>query len=345
MSTNYFRFDGWVKSAQGPAVPGAQIYVCTQPANATALPPTPLANVFSDVNGLVPITQPILTDGFGHFDFYAAAAVYTIVVGLGGIVQQVYPDQSIGGASGTTGGGGGTALSLQTNGVSNSNQLVLNLKSSDGSVVLTSNSDGSVNVQAQSTKFNTAGQGWFYGAQDLGPVQNADGIEISTDGTVVCVQVVLESVWVISSVALVVVTANGSANVYAGLYTEDGNTKLIDTGALQYGLHSQQVLSYSLPSKLTLQPGVYWFAFATDTSGNSSTFAVHDWPYILGAILNNWSFPYSAPGPLPYRFGSATNVLAAGALPTTLGAINPYTGSSSTGPSAPAGIPVVMFQV
>ena len=123
--TNMFRTDGWVKTSQGPAVPGAQIFVCLQPANIASLPPTPLANIFSDVNGLVPITQPIISDGFGHYNFYAAAGVYTVIIGLAGIVQQVYPDQSIGGASGTQ--GGGTALVLQVNGVPASSQLLQNL--------------------------------------------------------------------------------------------------------------------------------------------------------------------------------------------------------------------------
>lgn len=139
--TNYFRMDGWVKAATGAAIPGAQIYVCTQPANAVVLPPSPLANIFSDVNGLVPITQPILTDGFGHYDFYAQAGAYTIVVGYAGIVQQVYPDQSVGGFSGSSGGGG--ALTLQVNGVNLSSQATQNLVSGTG-IGLTDQGGGTV---------------------------------------------------------------------------------------------------------------------------------------------------------------------------------------------------------
>ena len=106
MSAAFCRFDGWVKSANGPAINGANVYVCLQPANTTqatdpvtGVPvstwfPTPLANIFSDVNGLVPITQPIQTDGFGHYNFYAANGVaYTIVIMTSGRVQQVYTDQ------------------------------------------------------------------------------------------------------------------------------------------------------------------------------------------------------------------------------------------------------------
>jgi hypothetical protein len=147
---NVFRTDGWVKTVQGPAVPGAQVYVCLQPANSTILPPTPLANIFSDVNGLVPLSQPIITDGFGHYDFYAAAGIYTIIVALGGIVQQVYPDQSVGGFSGTGGGGGGTALTLQVNGVNLSSQTVQNLTAGSG-IGLTDEGAGSVLISNTST--------------------------------------------------------------------------------------------------------------------------------------------------------------------------------------------------
>lgn len=140
---NYFRMDGWVKSAVGPAVPGAQVYVCLQPANLAGLPPTPLANIFSDPNGLVPITQPILTDGFGHYDFYAQAGVYTVAIGLGGVLQQYYPDQSLGGASGSS--GGGTGLQLQVNGQPNVNQLLLNL-AGQNSVSAVDQGNGTVNI-------------------------------------------------------------------------------------------------------------------------------------------------------------------------------------------------------
>jgi hypothetical protein len=97
----FFRSDGWVKSVLGQAIAGAQIYVCLQPADATFLPPIPLATVFSDPAGMFPITQPISTDGFGHYDFYAASGIpYTIVVVNQGKLQQLYADQIPMGATG-----------------------------------------------------------------------------------------------------------------------------------------------------------------------------------------------------------------------------------------------------
>lgn len=98
-----FRSDGWVKSVLGQAIAGAQIYVCTQPADVTFVPPEPLATIYSDPAGAFPITQPIATDGFGHYDFYVAFGTYTVIVVTGGKIQQVYPDQTIG-FSGTGGG-------------------------------------------------------------------------------------------------------------------------------------------------------------------------------------------------------------------------------------------------
>lgn len=149
----FFRTDGWVKSAVGPAVPGAQVFVCApQPAN-QVVPPTPLTDIFSDPNGLVPITQPIITDGFGHYDFYSVPKIATIIIVLGGVIQEVLPDQSIGGfgTSNPPGNDSGlvagtnitivgntinaivsSGVELQTNGVDNALQTKLNLKSSLG---------------------------------------------------------------------------------------------------------------------------------------------------------------------------------------------------------------------
>lgn len=96
MSPIYFRSDLFVKAVQGPAIAGAQVYICNQPADTSDLPPTPLAAIYSDPNGLFLISQPMLTDGFGHADYYAASGTYTEVIAYGGVIQQVYPDQTIG---------------------------------------------------------------------------------------------------------------------------------------------------------------------------------------------------------------------------------------------------------
>src|SRR5271154_2647911 len=144
--SNYYRSDGWVKTTLGPAVPGAQVYVCTQPANVfppatpprtTPVPwtgPNPLASIYSD-DGITPIVQPIITDGFGHYDFYALPGLYTVVIVNGGTVQQYYVDQSLG----NVGTSSGTSLLLSTNGTPNFNQLVQNLVQGAGIIITTDN--------------------------------------------------------------------------------------------------------------------------------------------------------------------------------------------------------------
>src|ERR1035437_8528277 len=132
---NLYRRDGWVKGTLGPAIPGAQIWVCSQPANTDFLPPVPLVSVFSDPAGLVPVTQPIITDGFGHYDYYVAPGLYTEIVAFGGKVQQVYPDQSIG----NVGTAGTSSLLLSTNGTPNFNQALQNLVQGAGVTIVTDN--------------------------------------------------------------------------------------------------------------------------------------------------------------------------------------------------------------
>lgn len=91
----------WVKSNCGPAFPGAQIFVVSNnypnvPATLKNGPPSPLIPLFADSVGSA-LTQPLLTDGFGYAKGYAVAGVYTVLVYFGGLLQQIYPDQSVGG--------------------------------------------------------------------------------------------------------------------------------------------------------------------------------------------------------------------------------------------------------
>ena len=100
------RRDDWLTDAQGRALAGAAVYYCNQPATTTVIPPSPLANIFSNLTS-TPEANPQFTDGFGHAIAYADATVlYTIVYvhPLFGPNPVVLIDQSFGGG---TGGGSG----------------------------------------------------------------------------------------------------------------------------------------------------------------------------------------------------------------------------------------------
>lgn len=94
------RYDLTVQDAQGRALSGAVVYFCGQPANTTVFPPTPLAVVFSDLSSTV-LTQPAITDGFGHTDAYlAVGSLYTVVINHPLFATPlVYIDQYAGGSA------------------------------------------------------------------------------------------------------------------------------------------------------------------------------------------------------------------------------------------------------
>ena len=101
------RDDRWCADAQGRALAGAQVYWCTQPASTATNPPSPLATAYIDL-AEDPLTQPALTDGFGHaFAYLDDSVLYTVVIWhpLFGENPVVLPDQSLAG-----GGGGGSSL-------------------------------------------------------------------------------------------------------------------------------------------------------------------------------------------------------------------------------------------
>ena len=114
------RDDRWVTDAQGRALAGALVFWCTQPATINAAPPpAPLATIYTDISGTIPMPQPVITDGFGHADAYMDdSPLYTIVVYhplfgpnalYNGAPVAVLKDQRLGGGGG---GGGSTIISF-----------------------------------------------------------------------------------------------------------------------------------------------------------------------------------------------------------------------------------------
>lgn len=319
-ANTFYRYDTWVKSATGPAVAGAQIYVCTQPANTASVPPSPLAAIYSDSGGLVPITQPIITDGFGHADFYALPGLYTVIVALSGVIQSIYPDQSVGGVGTSGGGGGGTggSLSLQTNGVANSNQLIENLIAGTG-ITLTSDGSGGTTITNSSpaSTFNVTGLGWFTGPGLNGTAMGSSFNSQITNfpaNTVVVEQFILTSSWTLSACAYQLSGVGSAGNKFNfGIYNSVGS-KLIDC---QFDAHISTLQSVVISPAVTLPPGVYYFAAA-------STEALATGPHVQwsAATIQQNLNAINAKGKL---IATAANSASAGVLPSTLGALTAIT--------------------
>jgi hypothetical protein len=96
-------YETTVQDAQGRALSGATVYFCTQPANTTVFPPSPLATIFSNTTGTV-LAQPVITNGFGLAVAYlTTGTLYTVVVNHPLFATPlVYTDQQVGGGTGNS---------------------------------------------------------------------------------------------------------------------------------------------------------------------------------------------------------------------------------------------------
>lgn len=362
----FFRSDLFIKSALGPAIPGAQVYVCGQPANTVqakipgtqnldpSWTPSPQQQLYSDASGMSPLSQPVITDGFGHCYFYVTPGTYTIVVMNSGRVQQVYADQSIGlgtgssstltlqtngvpntlqtllnlipgtnvtltpdGAGGVTvaSSGGGAGTTLQTNGVNNTLQTLLNLKQGSN-ITLASDGAGGVTITgASAASVTTTSQGGFFG----GIVYPFTGAATATSPITSNNQVRGMFFVLPFSVTIgrVTVIPNGASTADVGIFNTSG-TKLWSSGAISY---TGTAATTSTATGVLLPPGIYSFCWTAASSAAS----------FFGPPGTNWINWVARTGSTAYF--TAANAATAGALPATLGALS---ATSAPGLSIPA---------
>jgi hypothetical protein len=93
--SSFFRSDRQVTDALGNAIAGASVAFCSQPANTTTLPPSPLITLYSDSTGDTEITNPLTTNGLGSCFAYMPAGTYSVVIYGTGIATVVLSDQTI----------------------------------------------------------------------------------------------------------------------------------------------------------------------------------------------------------------------------------------------------------
>ena len=89
----YGRLDFSLQNAQGQAISGAQVNVYTQ--SACGSPAAALATLYPTATGGTPLTQPLLTDGFGHAFAYVAQGCVTITYNSPYTGLLTYPDQVV----------------------------------------------------------------------------------------------------------------------------------------------------------------------------------------------------------------------------------------------------------
>lgn len=167
------RIDGSVLDNVPRPVPGASIAVLTQPANTATQPGSPLASIFSDVNGSVPLANPFQADGSGNYFFYIASGTYTIQIYGGTLASQiVLADQS----AGTPAAG----VALQHNGTANSTQTLLNI--AQGSNITVSEAAGTVTIAAAASAVVFQTNGTNNGSQTTLNLAQGSGITLSNTG-------------------------------------------------------------------------------------------------------------------------------------------------------------------
>ena len=228
---------------------------------------------------------------------------------------------------------GPSSIIFENNGVLNSSQTLLNITSTDGSIVITDEGSGTLNLQAVTTGFSTTGYGGFWSAgfpmMSMYVASFTGGDIVSTAVNQVIVwQFLLETPITIRNLSSCVYSGSAGATVNFGIYNAAGN-KLIDSGALSIAITNTQ-LSVSI-APVVLPAGTYYFAASQSTdSGEVLTFEL----YNTAAVTT-----VSAGGSVA-KIGVAANATSLGVMPSTLGAI-----SLATYLSNATNMPAVFFAV
>ena len=221
---------------------------------------------------------------------------------------------------------------LETNGVPNSNQALLNLQ--QGTNITLTNVAGTTTINATvptpppaPTGLCFFGPGIFEVATILGTSQLASGAPsglvsgVPTANTLVVYKFTLPIAFTISKITTQCLDNLGGSATF-GIYSAAG-AKLVDGGSFP-NLTASIVTNTITP--VTLPAGVYWHAQAATTADNA-----HFPGFVIdGSSIENLNIiPFYLKNSV--KIGTAANPLAAGVLPATLGTVTLYTPSNVNG--------------
>lgn len=164
---------------------------------------------------------------------------------------------------------------------------------------------------------NYAALGGFFGGIDCSYGPTTSSTSTASPSSVannvhVLLFVVLYAITV-NKIVYNVATLSASDKWAFGIYSSDGNTKLIDSGVIS-PTATNTALSITLGSPVTLAPGEYYFAQTSSGITALSTYQLINANAIPPMMNKNRN-----------RTGIAANASVAGVLPATLGAINTAT--------------------
>ena len=150
----------------------------------------------------------------------------------------------------------------------------------------------------------TAGQGYFWGPGmfNLGFAATASNTPFSTSQFVRCVQFVLPFRITSGHISWIIATTKtGSWN--AGIYSADGTTKLLDSGAMNTGVGTAQTAAVG---PVTLDPGVYYFAYSA-TDNTTALFTINPITNVVTTLNKNY-----------HRMGVTNQSTSGGVMPSGL---------------------------
>jgi hypothetical protein len=212
-----------------------------------------------------------------------------------------------------------TTVELEVNGTPTSDQAVLNL-TAGSNITITDEGDGEIIIAASG-----GGSPNPLGAAMI-PVP-ADGFQLSPTGLSSGLPLGLVVAFKFRLLAATTFTklawssSSGYADsVYAfAIYSEDGSTKLIDSGPLT---GRNNTYGKSIPGgPVTLQEGTYWMATGENAGGTTGATEMGFFPAIgvsfgsggIGDVMNFESIKLGA---------SSNSITTSGVMPTTLGTIS-----------------------
>jgi hypothetical protein len=156
-----------VQGDTGQAIAGANIWVCTgmvQPAYSSTPACAPAAAIYSDPMLMNPVTQPLVSDGLGNYNYFGVAGTYTEVITgpmitgyTSTIVLPCAPSSPTAGCGGSAGNPASPSGSIQFNNIGAFSASILSQDS--GATTITD--VGNMTVQGPHVTVNTSSSGGF----------------------------------------------------------------------------------------------------------------------------------------------------------------------------------------